>query len=75
MPDLSRIRIDPDSCHGKPCVRHMRRPVEVLLDMVASGMGIDEILADHSELEREDIDARLQDARVIISGEAVRQVA
>ena len=38
----------------------MRWPVEVVLDMVASGMGIDEILADHPELEREDIVACLQ---------------
>ncbi len=55
MPDLSRITLDPSICHGKPCVRHMRWPVEVILDLVAAGMGLDEILADHPELEREDI--------------------
>ncbi len=70
MPDLSRITVDTDICHGKPCVRHMRWPVEVVLDMVASGMGIDEILADH-----EDIVACLQYARLVVSGEPVRQVA
>jgi uncharacterized protein (DUF433 family) len=55
MADLSRITLDPDICHGKPCVRHMRWPVEVVLDLVSSGMGLDEIVADHPELEREDI--------------------
>ncbi len=72
---LRRITIDPDICHGKPCVRHMRWPVEVVLDLVASGMSIDEILADHPELEREDIVACLQYARILVSGESVRQVA
>lgn len=72
---LSRITIDPDICHGKPCIRHMRWPVEVVLDLVASGMSIDEILADHPELEREDIVACLQYARILVSGEPVRQVA
>lgn len=75
MLHLSRITIDPDICHGKPCIRHMRWPVEVVLDLVASGMSIDEILADHPELEREDIVACLQYARILVSGEPVRQVA
>lgn len=75
MLNLSRITIDPDICHGKPCIRHMRWPVEVVLDLVASGMSIEEILADHPELEREDIVACLQYARILVSGEPVRQVA
>jgi len=75
MPNLNRITIDRDLCHGKPCVRHMRWPVEVILYMVASGMGVDEVLADHPELEREDIVACLQYARLLVSGEPVRQVA
>ena len=75
MPDISRITVDTDICHGTPCVRHMRWPVEVVLDMMASGMGIDEILTDHPELEREDIVACLQYARILVSGEPVRQVA
>ena len=72
MPDLSRITIDPDICHGKPCVRHMRWPVGVFLDLIASGMTTDEILADHPELEQGDIVACLQFARVLASGEPLR---
>jgi uncharacterized protein (DUF433 family) len=75
MPDLSRITLDPEICHGKPCVRHMRWPVEVILDLVAAGMGLDEILADHPELEREDILASLHYARLLVSGEPLRRVA
>jgi uncharacterized protein (DUF433 family) len=65
MSDLRRITVDRDICHGKPCVRHMRWPVEVVLDMVASGMSMDEILADHAELEREDILACREYARLL----------
>ena len=75
MPDLSHITLDPDICHGKPCIRHMRWPVEVVLDLVSTGMAIDEILADHPELEREDIVASLQYARLLVSGEPVQRVA
>ena len=52
---LDRITIDPDICHGKPCIRGKRYPVEVLLELLSSGMTIDEILADYEDLEREDI--------------------
>jgi uncharacterized protein (DUF433 family) len=56
---LSRITIDPAVCHGKPCVRGLRYPVETLLELLSSGMTIDEILADYQDLEREDIFAVL----------------
>lgn len=75
MPHLDRITLDPEICHGKPCVRHMRWPVEVVLDLVASGMSIDEIVADHPELEPEDIKACLDYARLLVSGEAMDRVA
>jgi uncharacterized protein (DUF433 family) len=54
-PLLARITIDPDICHGKPCVRGLRYPVEVLLELLSSGMAFDEILADYEDLEREDL--------------------
>jgi uncharacterized protein (DUF433 family) len=43
--------------------------------MVASGMKIDEILADHPELEPEDVIACLEYARLLVSREPARQVA
>ena len=75
MSDLSRITFDPDICHGKPCIRHMRWPVEVILDLVSSGMTLDDILADHPELDREDILACLHYARLLVSGEPLRRAA
>jgi uncharacterized protein (DUF433 family) len=56
---LSRITIDPDICHGKPCIRGLRYPVEFLLELLSSGMTIDEILADYEDLERNDLYASL----------------
>ncbi|MHB0986776.1 MAG: DUF433 domain-containing protein [Sulfuricella sp.] len=55
----NRITIDPEICHGKPCIRGLRYPVENVLEWLASGMSIEEILADYEDLEREDILATL----------------
>jgi uncharacterized protein (DUF433 family) len=52
---LSRITIDPAVCHGKPCVRGLRYPVETLLELLSSGMSHDEILADYGDLQRDDL--------------------
>jgi uncharacterized protein (DUF433 family) len=54
-PLLTRITIDPAVCHGKPCVRGLRYPVETLLELLSSGMTHDEILADYEDLERDDL--------------------
>ncbi len=51
----NRIMIDPAVCHGKPCIRGLRYPVENVLAWLASGMTIEEILTDYEDLEREDI--------------------
>jgi uncharacterized protein (DUF433 family) len=50
-----RITIDPQVCHGKPCIRGLRYPVDLILELLSSGMSIEEILADYEDLEREDI--------------------
>jgi uncharacterized protein (DUF433 family) len=52
---LSRITVDPAVCHGKPCIRGLRYPVETMLELLSSGMTIDEILADYEDLERDDL--------------------
>src|SRR5207253_698744 len=56
---LKRITIDPGICHGKPCIRGLRYPVAMLLELMSSGMSHDEILADYEDLEREDLLAAL----------------
>lgn len=60
---LERITIDPDICHGNPCIRGLRYPVEVLLELLSSGMTIDDILVDYEDLEREDLLAALEFAK------------
>ncbi|HEX8373221.1 MAG TPA: DUF433 domain-containing protein [Chthoniobacterales bacterium] len=68
-PLLSRITIDPEICHGKPCVRGLRYPVTLLLELLSSGMTMEQILADYEDLERADLlavlayAARLSDAK------------
>ena len=52
---LSRISIDPNVCFGKPCIRGTRIWVSLLLDFLATGSSIEEILADYPYLQREDI--------------------
>ena len=65
---LERITVNPEICHGKPCVRGMRWPVVVLLDLLASGMSNEEIIEEHPELQPEDIYAVLQYAALLASG-------
>jgi uncharacterized protein (DUF433 family) len=55
----SRITIDPEIFHGKPCIRGLRYPVETILEWLAAGVTTEEILADYEDLEREDILAAL----------------
>jgi uncharacterized protein (DUF433 family) len=57
-----RITMDPEICHGKPTIRGLRYTVESILELLSSGMAVDEILADY-DLEREDILAALDFAR------------
>jgi len=59
-PSQSRITVDPGKCGGRPCIRHMRIRVKDVLEMLASGAGEDQILADYPDLEREDIRACLE---------------
>jgi uncharacterized protein (DUF433 family) len=56
---IDRITIDPNLCHGKPCIRGLRYPVENVLEWLAGGMTIEEILVDYEDLTREDILAAL----------------
>ncbi len=49
------ITIEPGKRSGKPCIRNLRITVYDILEYLASGMTIDEILKDFPELTREDI--------------------
>jgi uncharacterized protein (DUF433 family) len=60
MSESPRIVINPNICHGSPCIRGLRYPVTLILELLASGMSIEEILDDYADLERADILACLE---------------
>lgn len=65
---FTRITVRSDQMGGAPCIRGLRIPVSVVVDMVADGMPADEILDLYPDLEREDISEALRYA-----AEAVRE--
>ena len=52
---LSRISIDSNICFGKPCIRGHRIWVSLILDFLASGMNLEELLEEYQGIEREDV--------------------
>ncbi len=72
---LSRITIDPAVCHGKPCIRGLRYPVEMLLELLSSGMSQESILADYADLEREDLLAALSYAAQLARTRRMQPIA
>lgn len=72
---LDRITVNPAICHGAPTIRQMRLRVQDVLELLASGMSYDDILADYDELERDDILAVLEYAALDSSARVQRVVA
>ena len=73
MSDL--ITIDPNICHGKPCIRGLRYPVEHVLEWLAGGMTIEDILTDYEDLTREDILAALAFAARLTAVKRIESLA
>ncbi len=57
---VDRIIIDPQICNGKPVIRGTRITAQSVLEFLAAGDSVDDILADFPKLQREDIEACLQ---------------
>jgi uncharacterized protein (DUF433 family) len=68
---FDRITMGPEKCLGKPCIRGLRMPVDSVLAYLSGGMGIDEMLRQWSELEREDIYQALGFAAVLMEERVV----
>jgi uncharacterized protein (DUF433 family) len=68
---LDRITINADICFGKPCIRGMRIPVYLIVDMIASGKTIQQILTDYPYLEEEDIKQAITYAAALTREEVV----
>ena len=71
---LDRITLNPNVCFGKPTIRNMRYPVEMILDLLSAGMTEGEILEDYSDLEREDIRACLLFAAKLTQVKSIHKV-
>jgi len=56
---LQRISVDPNVCFGKPVISGTRIWVSLLLDFLASGMSVEEILEEYPQLSEEDIRAAI----------------
>ncbi len=72
---LQRVTIDLNICHGKPCIRGLRYPVEFILELLSSGMSMEEILADYDDLERDDILAALLFATRLTQVKSIYKIA
>lgn len=66
MSDFPRITTRPDQMGGVPCIRAMRIPVSVVVDMIAEGMSEAEILGLYPDLEADDIHEALRYAADVV---------
>ena len=71
---INRITINPEICHGKPTVRNMRYPVEMILDLLSAGMTNSEIIEDYPALEIEDIQACLAFASRLTKVKSIHKI-
>ena len=71
---LSRITLNPDILFGKPSIRNMRYAVAMILDLLAAGMTMEEVLEDYPDLEKEDILACFVFASKLIGINSVMKV-
>ncbi len=68
---LERININPQVMLGKPVIRGTRITVEILLEKIAAGSAIDDILVDYPGLTREDVLAAVGYARDVLSTDGI----
>jgi uncharacterized protein (DUF433 family) len=66
--ELRRIMIDPDVMGGKPCVRGMRVTVGMIVESIAAGRTVEELLTDFPYLEEQDIREALAFAASLAQG-------
>lgn len=72
---LNRITRNLDISHGKPTVRGLRYPVDMLLDLMASGMSNQEILDDFEDLQMDNLLACLRYAAIVTHTQTTHKIA
>jgi uncharacterized protein (DUF433 family) len=72
-----RITVDPEVCHGKPCIRGMRIMVSDVLDLLAAGIPPQEIISDdnYPDLELEDVYSCIAFANQMLQREELHVVS
>jgi uncharacterized protein (DUF433 family) len=68
-----RIKIDERICHGKPHIKGTRIHIDIILDSLASGETMEEIIESYPRLSKEDIFAALEYASTLIKKEQILQ--
>jgi len=72
---MNRIEMDPKKVGGKPVIKGTRIPVYLILEMLASGMNIGDILKEYPELTEEDVKEAIKYASRILSKEEVYEIS
>jgi len=72
VPEFDRITQDPELMGGKPCIRGMRVTVGMIVESLAAGRTIEQLLADFPYLEEPDIRQALAFAARLAQGHEVR---
>ena len=71
---INRITINPEICHGKPTIRNMRYPVELILDLLSSGMTHEDIIEDYPAIQEDDIRACLSFASRLTKVKSIHKI-
>ena len=71
---LKRITLNPNVCFGKPTIRNKRYTVQLMLELLVSGMSYEEILADYRDLQRDDILASILFAKKMLEVKSIEKV-
>ena len=72
---INRITINHEICHGKPTICSLRYPDDTMLELMASGMTIEELLNDYPDLQREDFLACIEYAAKLTQVRSIYRIA
>jgi uncharacterized protein (DUF433 family) len=70
----NRITINPDICQGRPTIRNTRYTVDLILDLLSSGMSEEDIIQDYPALEIKDIKACLAFASQLTKVKSINKI-
>ncbi|MFH1038424.1 MAG: DUF433 domain-containing protein [PVC group bacterium] len=71
---FDRISINPDICHGKPCIKGTRIMILIILGLLEEGFSFEQIIDEYPELEKADIAEAIHYAKAIIENEQIELV-